>query len=245
MIWITIAAILVFLGFATHKLKWYFLISGYNTMSKEQKGHVDTEGLSRFIARYMYVLAVLFLLLAVADWLSYEQLITPLIIIMIVSSVVAIIKSQKYNHNIVDENGKMKKGAGKQMKKHAIILAVTLVGVAIIMYFSLQQTSVSATEQQLEIKGMYGDEYGWENIQQLELIEELPKISMRTNGSAIGGKLKGHFKLESGEKVKLFVDKNVPPFICFIANDQIVIFNLSSSEETKAIFETMQRYAEK
>ncbi|MEC1180443.1 DUF3784 domain-containing protein [Metasolibacillus meyeri] len=242
MIWIIIAVILVFLGIATHKLKWYFLISGYNTMSKEQKKHVDVEGLSRFIARYMYIVALLLLALGAADSLGYYRLMTPLVILLIVSAIVLVIKSQKYNHNIVDEHGKLKKGAGKQMKKPAIIIVVTLIGVSILMYFSLQQTSVIATEQQLEVKGVYGGEYGWKNIQQLELIEELPAISVRTNGSAVGTKLKGNFKLENGDKVKLFVDKSEPPFIRFVTDDQIVIFNLASSEETKAMYETMQRY---
>lgn len=242
MVWIIIAAVLVFLGFAVHKFKWYFLISGYNTMSKEQKKHVDIEGLSRFIGRYMYGIALLFLALGAADRFGYHRLMTPLIIVLIISAIVIVIKSQKFNHNIVDEHGKLKKGAGKQLKKPAIILAVTFVGVAILIYFSLQQTSIIATEQQLEVKGVYGNEYGWKNIQQLELIETLPEIAVRTNGSAVGTKLKGHFKLENGEKAKLFVDKSKPPFIRFVADDQIVIFNLASSEETRAMYETMQRY---
>ncbi|MDW7671778.1 MAG: DUF3784 domain-containing protein [Bacillota bacterium] len=50
-----IGALFILLGIAIHKLKWYFLISGYNTMSKEKKANVDTEGLGRLMGFYLYL----------------------------------------------------------------------------------------------------------------------------------------------------------------------------------------------
>ena len=49
-----IGVLLIAMGLAVHVFKWHFLISGYNTMSKEKKANVDTEGLGRLIGIYLY-----------------------------------------------------------------------------------------------------------------------------------------------------------------------------------------------
>ena len=47
--------LLLIIGFAVHVLKWDMLIAGYNTMPKEKKKKVDTDGLSRFLGIYAYI----------------------------------------------------------------------------------------------------------------------------------------------------------------------------------------------
>ena len=87
---------------------------------------------------------------------------------------------------------------------------------------------------------MYGDSYAWSEMEQVTLLEELPKVAMRTNGSAIGSKLKGHFKFENGEKAKLFVDKSIPPFISFVSQGNTIIFNLETEQETLELYEQLR-----
>lgn len=239
MIWIILAALFLFLGFAVQKLKWYFLISGYNTMTREQKEKVDVEGLAKLIGRFSYSLAALFVVIGIVEYLDYTILIMPLLTLIIIFTIIVVVKSQKYNHSLFDENGKWKQGASKSLKLPGIILAVTLVGVAIIFYFALQPTGVTVTDESIEIAGMYGDTYEFAKMEHVQLIEELPAIAMRTNGSAVGSKLKGHFKFENGDKAKLFVDRNVPPFIQFIDDGKIVIFNLQTAEQTQALYEKL------
>ncbi|MEK4426562.1 DUF3784 domain-containing protein [Solibacillus sp. FSL K6-1523] len=240
MICFILAGLFVFLGFAVHKLKWYFLISGYNTMSKERKANVDTKGLGRVIGMYMYFLALLFVIMGVLQLMDKPALSAPIIIVFVIATIIMIVKAQKFNGNLFDEKGKWKKGASKQLKMPMIILAITLIGVAILMYFSTQQSGIVASVDALEIGGMYGDVYEWAEIEQLTLMEELPEISLRTNGSAVGSHLKGHFKFKNGEKAKLFVDKSVPPFISFVVNDKKVIFNLDTADETTAFYNKME-----
>ncbi|WP_332645350.1 DUF3784 domain-containing protein [Lysinibacillus sp. 54212] len=238
-LWI-LTAFLVFLGFAVHKLKWYFLISGYNTMSKEQKKNVDVKNLSRLVGYYCYFLAFLFLVLGILSWQEQTAYFIPIFILLFVSAIYVVIKSQKYNGNLFDEHGKLRKGAGKKFKIPLIISAVAFVGGGILIYFSMQPTKVELKADALEISGMYGDTYEWGEIERLALMEELPKISIRTNGSAIGSSLKGHFKFNNGDKVKLFIDKSSPPFISFVSNGQHVIFNLEEADKTEEMYEQMQ-----
>lgn len=239
-IWILLALLFIFLGFAMTKLKWYFLISGYNTMTKEQKQHVDVEGLAKLLGWYSYALAALFIVIGIVAYLEYTNLMLPLVALIVVFTVIVVVKAQKYNHNLIDENGKWKKGASKNFKRPVIISAITLIGVAVIFYFALQPTEVTLTDGAIEIAGMYGDMYEFTNMEQLTLLDELPAIAMRTNGSAVGSKLEGHFKLENGEKVKLFVDKKIPSFIQFVYEGKRIIFNLPTEAETRALYEKIR-----
>lgn len=237
MIWLIFVPLFLFLGFSVHKLKWYFLISGYNTMSKEQKENVDVEKLGKAVGVYGYFLAVLFALIALVEALEYTQFILPLIIILILSTLVLIVKTQKYNHNLFDKDGKWKPGASKHLKKPTIIIAITLVAVAVIFYFANDPVKIEIVDEGLDIGGMYGDTYTWSKIEQVTLLEQLPEIALRTNGSAVGSMLQGHFKFENGKKAKLFIDKSKPPFIQFIYEGKTIIFNLENADNTNKMYE--------
>jgi hypothetical protein len=91
---------------------------------------------------------------------------------------------------------------------------------------------------------MYGDVYTWDSIEAVELIEELPTIEMRTNGSALGSNLKGHFRTRELGSVKLFVNIQKPPFIYLETDDGITIFNVNNTDETQEIFKEILRQRE-
>ncbi|MEK4700710.1 DUF3784 domain-containing protein [Solibacillus sp. FSL R7-0668] len=239
MIWLLLAALFIFLGFAIQRLKWHFLISGYNTMTKEQKENVDVEGLAKLMGNYLYALAILFIVVGLVDYLEYSNLILPLLSLILVFTIIVVVKAQKFDHNLFDDNGKWKPGASKNLKRQGMIIVITLIIVAVILYFSLQPTGVAVTENEVEIAGMYGDTYEFASMEQVTLLEALPEIALRTNGSAVGSKLKGHFKFENGDKAKLFVDTKNPPFIQFIDEGKTVIFNLQTEAETRALYEKL------
>jgi len=52
---IIMGVFLIVMGLTIHVFKWYFLISGYNTMPEEKKANVDVKGLGRLIGIYFYV----------------------------------------------------------------------------------------------------------------------------------------------------------------------------------------------
>lgn len=139
--------------------------------------------------------------------------------------------------HIFDGNGKLRKGAGKQLAVPVGITVVILIFVAVLMFFSSQTTKVTYLEEGLQIHGMYGEVYAWESIEEVRLIESLPIIEMRTNGSALGSHLKGYFRTTEYGTVKLFVDTKKPPFVFMQCNGQTTIFNLSGTGETKEAYE--------
>lgn len=213
-------------------------------MSKEKKENVDTEGLGRLMGIYCYVNGSVFIVVGVLQAIGLKPVLTPAIVFFCISTVYFLIKAQKYDGNIYDENGKLRKGAWKQFALLVGIIVVTLIFVAILMFFSSQPTKVTFLDTGIQIHGMYGDVYTWDSIEAVDLMEELPAIEMRTNGSALGSNLKGHFRTRELGSVKMFVNTQKPPFIYLETDDGITIFNMKNADETQEIFREILRQRE-
>ena len=131
--YIIIGIFFIAIGLAVHVFKWFFLISGYNTMSKDKKANVDTEGLSRLMGIYSYVNGGVFIVMGVLQVLGFKPIRTPAIVVFVISTVYLLIEAQKYDGNIYDKNGKLRKGAGKQLALPIVIAAVALIFVAVLL----------------------------------------------------------------------------------------------------------------
>lgn len=97
--YIIIGVIFIALGLAVHVFKWYFLIAGYNTMSKEKKAKVNTEGLGRLMGIYAYVNGGVLIAMGVLNALGLKPVLMPAIVFYCISTVYLLIKAQKYDGN--------------------------------------------------------------------------------------------------------------------------------------------------
>lgn len=226
----------VFLGLGVHVFRWYFLISGYNTMSKEKKSNVDVEGLGRLLGIYGYINGSVFILAGILYGLGLKFVTAPAIILFIVLTIYILIKAQKYDGNKFDNAGKLRMGAGKQFVLPISITIVALIFIAVLLSFSSKPTEVSFPDEGIQIHGLYGEMYRWEEIEAVKLMDELPRIEQRTNGSALGSKLKGYFRTTELGTIKMFVNKNNPPFIYLETVSGIIIFNMGNGDDTQEIY---------
>lgn len=235
--YLVIGAFFIAIGLAVHVFKWYFLIAGYNTMSKEKKANVDTEGLGRLMGVYSYVNGGVLIVMGVLYAFGLKPVLSPVVIIFGITTVYFLIRAQKYDGNIYDKSGKLIEGAWKQFALPVGTVVITLIFVAFLMFFSSQETKVTFLEEGLQVHGMYGDIYNWESIETVKLMEELPTIEMRTNGSALGSNLKGHFRTTELDSVKLFVNTQMSLYIYLETDEGVIIFNMKNEEETQEVFE--------
>lgn len=231
MLFIITGLIFLAIGFAIHKLKWYFLISGYNTMSKEKQEQVDVKLLGKLIGIYGYSNGAAYILAGILDELGHGMFIIPVVIFTLFSSLYLMAKGRQYTKA---------ESASKQANVGIVIVLITILFVGIVMYRSLQLPEITILDEGIEIDGMYGDTYLFESIEDPRLMDELPTIKIRTNGAALGSHLKGHFTTEEYGLVKLHVDKQYPPFIYMVANGRTIVFNTDDAAETKRILEEIR-----
>ncbi len=223
-------------GLAVHKLRWHFLIAGYNTMAKEKQDNVDIEGLSKFFGIFCYTNGAVFILAGMLMAADFEWAPVVAIGFLCLSIVYLLIRAQKYDGNIYDSDGKLRKNAGIQLILPVSIAILVFLSVFGFMWLLSRPTKVSLSDDYLQIHGVYGEVYQWQKISSVSLHENLPVITKRTNGSDVFSNLKGHFKTEEFGAVKLFVNTKMSSYIYMETEEGIVIFNGKDLDETQYLY---------
>lgn len=214
------------------------MINPYGSMSDERKALVNIEGLKRATA---IILTIMGLLIITADVLHVFNVIdvevaswvfTGLAMFMIIPLLIAM---KKYNGFGRDKTGEGVYGPRleKAPKIALVILGLTMAFVTVIIAMSSRPQQIMVGEDSVKISGMYGREIPVADIVSVNLLEQLPPIKMRTNGSSTGKYSKGHFLLENGEKCMLFVRHKMPPYIEIRTTDGgLYYLNCATKEET-------------
>jgi hypothetical protein len=241
------AAILNIISYAVKYRKAYWLISGYNNMSSDKKKNVDIEGLANFVSGIclgfaaLLVLGFIFLLQGMTGaGMAVFALFIPLIIY-------TLIKSQSFDSGAYTNEGRMKKGPKAMIIAVSAFMIIVAVGVAILLGMSSKPAEFALTEGVFHISGLYGQDIAVGDIGELQITDTMPEVLARTNGSELGTKLKGNFRLEGYDKAVLFVDISKPPFILVRtkASDKTYIFNCEDSSATIALYEKLKTELDK
>lgn len=231
------ALILFFLGFAVHRLGWHFLISGYNTMKREDKARVNIKAVARLIGLMCYGLATIFLLIAAIHGLGFglDIPVEPFFVLMLALIVVTLWRAQKYDGNIYDKDGHLRPGGKKKLVPVVVvlILLVTLVP-GLWLWFS-QPTEVTFTDTALVIEGSYGETVPYEEIEAVTLAYR-PSLDRRTNGAAVGSRLTGHFRTTGGEDVLVFLDRDIEAAVRIDWSGKPIYVSVESNEATEALY---------
>jgi len=134
-----------------------------------------------------------------------------------------------------DKSGKLVKSA-KAARIAWGFAWVVIVLAAVSLALSFRPTKISVEEEHIKISGMYGREIPIADIVSVELLDEMPAIRQRVNGSDTGRRLKGNFLLKNGEKCMIFIRKQAP-YIELRTSDKLYYFNVDSQEETSQLYQ--------
>ncbi|WP_156625966.1 DUF3784 domain-containing protein [Clostridium tertium] len=229
-IYSVISLLFIIIGLAVSKYKCYWLISGYNTASKVEKENMEIEEIAKHMSRMCYVIsAILFLGGIITEYFNFT--IIPLVIILVMIVFGYLFYLQRFDHN-------------KKSKAETVVLVVVsfITFAILIITFSLgnEPNEIKITDSSIIIDGGYGTSIKKENIISIESIESLPEISSRTNGYSDGVNKKGDFKLENGEKIKLYVQSEDGPFIKITSKDKVVFINYKDKVETLKLLNNLK-----
>jgi len=140
----------------------------------------------------------------------------------------------------------MKASAKIMVGSVVAFLVIVSIGISILLFKSSQQAEYNIRDGQLDILGMYGQEIEINNIKNLKMLDTIPEIIFKTNGSALGNKYKGYFNLEGIKNATLYIDASKPPFVYIEkSSGAVVILNCKDAEETRKLFEQLnEKWAE-
>lgn len=234
------AVLLLALGTALQFGKAYWLLSGYNTMSKEKKKNVDAEGLAQFSARLCYGMAGIILLAALFLYLEQSVPAMLMFFALLPLSIYAIFKSQKYDGNTRNEDGSMKKSTKIMLGVFTGFMVIVAAAVGALLYFGSLPAEYWVGEDTLQITGMYGEKIAYEEIAAITLEEKMPELQYKTNGSDLGDIKKGYFSARDLGRVKLFLDDaSRPPYIYVEAASGWRIMNKKDPVETEELYQKL------
>ncbi len=224
--------LLIILGWLLAKKEMYWMISGYNTMSKERKKLVDVEGLARFLAKHLYVMGFIFLLAALFISINLEYLTLAIIFLLLPQTIILIIKAQSFDQGAKNENGGYKTSA----KLTIGFMILVFVGVAFLLFRSLTPAEIIIGNDSLEIEGLDGKQILYETIQEVYIEETRPNIISRNNGTSIADIRKGHFTLDNRRRALLFLEPDNPPYLFIITERDRIIISRENREQTEQIY---------
>lgn len=230
-----IVAFLFFsIGICISKFKWYWLISGYNTMSKEEKANVEIEALGNHMSKIFFFISSLNIVGFLLNYLFNISL-AIFIVLTVITLLYSIYHFQRFDHN------------PKSSKETNIVLAIVIFIMLItsipIIAIGYSSTKVTFTETSIKITSGVNALIPKDKIKSVSLVDEMPKILIRTGGIGIGRIQKGNYSLEKDIKAKLFLTSKEGPFIEIIVDSSPSHYyiNYKESEKTKETYEDFMK----
>ncbi len=125
-------------------------------------------------------------------------------------------------------------------KRFAYTTIVAAIFITTVFYFGMKDPKVIVAHGKFEVKGIYGFIADIKNLK-VDTVSSLPEISMRTNGFAGGGVLKGKFTLTNDEKVLLFARRHSQPFIRIMGSgERTVYISYKDPDQTRTLFNKLK-----
>lgn len=232
--------LMIILGVSIKYYKAYWLISGYNTMSKDKKKNVDIEKLGSMMGNFCFIMAIymfVFILFLILE-IPIVSIVTA--VMLMVTIIVLLIRAQKFDGNAIKENGRMKTSTKIVIGVVITFLLTSFTLVGILLSQSNIPTLFTVTSDSLVIDGIYGETVKGMDISSVTLSENLPAITLRTNGSALGKRLKGFFNVTGMGNVKLFLNTQTKLFIIIKTGTRTIILNGEDIQGTQILYDKIK-----
>jgi hypothetical protein len=232
---ISVIVVFLILGWVVRKKKGYWLISGFASRPKEEREELIRNGYPQRMGGLLIITAIGMLILLPLMFTSFKYAMEVQFGFMIIFLMGGMIYLTKYEV------------PKKRKRSYVISISLFIViigGIGALSYFSYQGYELVAKEESFEITGMYGDEWNYEDITSIELMEKLPEVTVRTNGVGLPALSKGHFKVRGYGSSLLYIQKGSSPYIYIELKDKKIFINDKDPDQTRLWFEQVSEKAE-
>ena len=121
-----------------------------------------------------------------------------------------------------------------------VILGVIAVLLGGLMYLEAEPPKVSLESGRFKVESfVYSEEFNLNEITDVSLVEHIPRIRVRTNGTALGRTLRGHFHLDVLGNGELFIEHGRPPYLVVHRGGDYVIVNFEDPRQTEELYHAL------
>jgi hypothetical protein len=153
----------------------------------------------------------------------------------------ALTKAKKLSADASDDDRVLKKRTRTMVISVAAVLLIVSAGAGLMIFQGMQTVTYSVLNDKIIVKGIYGETIYYKDIVSKSIINKIPDIISRTNGSVIGNKFKGYFAVEKYGDVKLLADAGSPAFLLIKTNKQTTILSADNRAKLQEIFYMMEK----
>jgi len=237
---IILAVVFTAVGFLITEKNAKNLLSGYNTMTEEERKHFDLNAYLKYFKKFHVFLGISLLVISLilyyyvdADYSGVFAGIYP-----IAAYIYFIWKGKRFTN--------MKNTQNKSSFIFAmVVMFAVLIGIIAMFAYSLQDNTIEIKGNTIHIGGDYGTDLPINTIQSIELVNELPDISLKINGFALETIEKGYFKTSEGEKVKLLINSQNKPIILITTTTDKKIYYSAKEKSNQEIFNQLIKVVKK
>lgn len=224
MIYILTGMALLFIatGWVVTEKNAKYILAGYNTMSEEERRRIDLRAYLSYFRRFHLFLGISFLIIGLLLYYLISEAAASIFlgIYPILAYIYFIWRSTSLPVSV-----QLYGSFSKTWSKAGIfILAGTLVFVSVLMILGYKNDPLLVSSGSIELKGMYGETLARSDIKSIEVVGQLPEITLKVNGFAMGKINKGYFKTSEGERVKLILNSRQPQILLITKTDGSKIY---------------------
>jgi hypothetical protein len=230
-----VSMIFIFIAFIVNENNAKDLLSGYNTMSEDERQNINIKSYIGYFKKFhislgisIFTIGLILYYFINPDWSGIFIATYP--VLAYVYFIWKGNKISKVNH---------KKNTWTSLISMSFMLAVFF-SIAAMFFYSLRDNQITTGNNLIKIKGAYGVELKKSEILSVELVNNLPEISTKTNGFALYIVKKGKYKTKMGEHVKLFINSAQQPIIRIITKNKQKIYYSSKCISNKEIFDELK-----
>jgi hypothetical protein len=193
-----------------------YLLSGYNTMSEEERQKVAIQSYIPYFRKFHLFLGISFIAFGLLLHVGIGESASGIFI--------GVYPILAYIY-FIKESSKYWKGSGNKWNKIGLyVLVGTFILIIGLFTMGFRENKILITVDRIELQGIYGETFKPASIKSVALVDQLPNISSKTNGFALGPIKKGLFRTKDGENVKLILNSLNAPFLLITKNDNSKIY---------------------
>lgn len=225
-----IIGLFMLLSWAIVSKKAYWLISNFNGRKKEDQQQLIANGYPQSVGKLLLFTALGLLVLLPLTFTSFKFSMELQFGFMLFFLLVGLVFLSKYEIPA--------KRRRSYILSSAIAIA-TFIFIGVLFYFGYQDFELRTHQETFEISGVYGDKWQYTDIQKVELLDQMPAITMRTNGFGMTTFSKGKFKVKDYGSSLLFIHTDSPPYLYIELKETKIFINSKNPKQTKKWFENL------
>jgi len=225
---------LFLIGIGLLVVKYPMLISGYNTMPKVDREKIDIRSYSVFMKKVFVVMGLIIItggfllrLIGQRNWFSVLGFVT-----IITGCGLLIREGRRLTKNT--QTPKFQKWSFR------IAIAITLL-VFLFMFNIGRPAGIEVKDNTFIIHNSYGVRIPIDSITDVEITDELPTVTIKSNGLGFGNYQKGYFQTKEFGTVMLFFHSGHGPYLVIKSTTNPPVFiNRNTKEEIETLYRALR-----